>query len=154
MNILFVCTANVSRSFLAEHLFRHEAAQAGLSGVAAASGGVADFSGSPPDAKMVEFLVKQKISFGMHEARPVEPEQVEWADRILVMEEAHADALRELFPDHGEKIALLGAYISTEDRPDEIVDPYGLGAFHYRTAISQITLAVRRLVRMIAAEQQ
>lgn len=153
MNILFVCTANVSRSFLAEHLFRHEAAQAGLSGIAAASGGVADFSGSPPDEKMVEFMVKQKIPFGKHVARQVEPEQMKWADRILVMEEAHADALRELYPEYGEKMVLLGTYISLEDRPDDIADPYGLGTFHYRTAISQITLAVKNLVRTVASER-
>lgn len=153
MNILFVCTANVSRSFLAEHLFRHEAAQAGLPGVAADSGGVADFSGSLPDAKMVDHLVKQKIPFGKHEAKFVAPEKMAWADRVLVMEAFHADVLREQYPEYEGKISLLGAYIAPGDRPVDIEDPYGLGAFHYRTAISQITLAVKNLVRALAAER-
>ncbi len=151
MNVLFVCTANVSRSFLAEQLFRHEARRAGLSGVAAASAGVADMSGSPPDSAMVDYLFRQKIEFGRHAAKPVDAEKMQWADRVLVMEEMHAEMLEEVFPESREKIALLGTYISPGDRGTEIADPYGLSAFYYRTAISQITLAVKNLVKEIAA---
>ncbi|MGD8368461.1 MAG: hypothetical protein PVG78_12540 [Desulfobacterales bacterium] len=153
MNILFVCTANVSRSFLAEQLFRHEAGRAGLPAVAADSGGVADFSGSPPDEKMVQYLFNQKIPFLKHTAKSIGPGQMEWADRILVMEEAHAEMLRERYPEFEGKIDLLGAYIAPGDRPADIADPFGLGPFHYRTAISQITLAVKNLVRALAAER-
>jgi protein-tyrosine phosphatase len=152
MNILFVCTANVSRSFLAEHLFRHELLHLGLSGVAVSSAGVADFAGSPPDSKMVEFLSKQKIPFEKTGARVIEPEQMVWADRVLVMEEEHAEFLREIFPESAEKVGLLGAYVPPGDPTAEIADPYGLSAYHYRTTISQITLAVKNLVQELAAE--
>ena len=153
MNILFVCTANVSRSFLAEQLFRNEVQRLGLAGVAVSSAGVADFAGSPPDAKMVDFLANQNIPFEMPGARVVEPEQMAWADRVLVMEEEHAELLREIFPENAEKIGLLGAYVPPGDPTAEIADPYGLSAYHYRTTISQITLAVKNLVQELAAER-
>jgi protein-tyrosine phosphatase len=152
MNILFVCTANVSRSFLAEQLFRQEAGRAGIPGVAAASAGVMDFSGNPPDSVMVEHLFRQKIPYQKHESRGVDAELMEWADRVLVMESAHLEALREQFPECEEKLALLGTYVSPDDRPVEILDPFGLSAYHYRTAISQITLAVKHLVQRLAGE--
>jgi protein-tyrosine phosphatase len=152
MNILFVCTANVSRSYLAEQLFRHEVRQLGLSGVAVSSAGVADFAGSPPDSKMVEFLSKQEIPFEKPGARLIAPEQVAWADRVLVMEAEHAAFLRELFPESADKIGLLGAYIPPGDPTAEIADPYGLSTYHYRTTISQITLAVKHLIQDVAAE--
>jgi len=152
MNILFVCTANVSRSFLAEQLFRYEAGRAGLSGVAVASAGVMDFSGNPPDSKMVDHLFRQKIPFQKHEARGVDAQQMQWADRVLVMESVQLEALREQFPECEEKLFMLGACISGGDRPVEILDPFGLSAYHYRTAISQITLAVKHLVERLAGK--
>ncbi|MCF8051342.1 MAG: hypothetical protein K9L59_08915 [Desulfobacterales bacterium] len=153
MHILFVCTANVSRSFLAEQLFRHEAKKAGIAGVDAASAGVADLSGSPPDPKMVEHLFKQEIGFDRHAARPVDSALVRWADRIFVMEELQAEILRRQYPQSVEKIALLGGCITPGDPPVDIADPFGQSSFHYRTAISQITLAVKNLAATIAAEQ-
>ena len=153
MNILFVCTANVSRSFLAEQLFRHEAKKAGIAKVEAASAGVADLSGSPPDPKMIEHLFKQGIGFDRHAARPVDSELVQWADRIFVMEEVQAEILRQQYPQSIEKIALLGGCIPPGDPSVDIADPFVQSTFHYRTAISQITLAVKNLAAAIAAEQ-
>lgn len=153
MNILFVCTANVSRSFLAEHVFRYEAGKAGIADSAAASAGMADFTGATPDPKMVEHLLKQQISFDRHCARPVDPKLVQWADRILAMEAVQAEILRQRFPQSAEKIDLLGGYIPPGDPAVDIADPFGLSPYHYRTAISQISLAVKHLVRSIAAER-
>ncbi len=153
MNLLFVCTANVSRSFVAEQLFRHEVEKAGIGGVEASSAGVADLSGSFPDPKMVQWLSEQDIRFQRHVVRPIDSGLVEWADRILVMEHVHAEILLQRYPDSAEKIALLGSYIPPGDPPSEIADPFGMSAFHYRTAISQITLAVKNLVQTIASEQ-
>jgi protein-tyrosine-phosphatase len=101
---------------------------------------------------MVEYLLKQRIRFGKHSARPVDPELVQWADRILVMEAVHGEILQQQYPQSAEKVSLLGGYIPPGDLFTDIADPFGLSSFHYRTAISQITLAVKNLVAMIAAE--
>jgi protein-tyrosine-phosphatase len=153
MNILFICTANVSRSFLAEQLFRHEAGRSGKQHFEVASAGMIDMGGAGPDPKMVEFLHKQEIPFQNHSARAVGPEQIEWADRIFVMEERHLASLESFYPESADKIERLGAYISAGAPPVDIVDPFGLTPYHYRSAISQISLAVKNLVGVLSADQ-
>ena len=83
MNILFVCTANVSRSYAAEKLFYHEAAQSGLEGVAVSSAGVMDMTDAPPDPKMADYLEKAGVAGRDHASRRMCGEYTEWADLIL-----------------------------------------------------------------------
>jgi predicted protein tyrosine phosphatase len=40
--------------------------------------------------------------------RPLTREDIEWADRVFVMEEHHAARARELAPGCGEKVSVLG----------------------------------------------
>ncbi|MFO1172817.1 MAG: phosphotyrosine protein phosphatase [Hyphomicrobiaceae bacterium] len=77
-NVLFVCSANVDRSPTAEEMFRDHP------GIAVAS------AGTLPDA-----------------VRPLNADHIAWADIILVMEDAHREAIAARF---GEtpKIVVLG----------------------------------------------
>ena len=61
MNVLFICTANVSRSFLAEMLLRHEIDRKNLKDVFVSSAGVLAAEGYPPDSKMIEYLLNLDI---------------------------------------------------------------------------------------------
>ena len=85
MRMQFVCARNRLRSPTAERVF------AAVAGVEAESAGVA------PDAE-----------------NPVTPEQITWADVILVMEPAHRAKLSRLFP-----AALRGKRIVCLDVPDD-----------------------------------
>ena len=58
MNVLFVCTANISRSFLAEKLMKHAVKARDLNHVFTRSAGVYAEPGRPPDPKMVKYLVE------------------------------------------------------------------------------------------------
>lgn len=81
MNVLFVCSRNRLRSPTAEAVF------AGREGLEVASAGTA------PDAE-----------------QRVDDELLAWADRVLVMEERHARALRRDHPRalRGKKVVVLG----------------------------------------------
>jgi len=146
MNILFVCTANISRSYLAEMLLRHHMAQHHLTGVDVASAGLHAQPGHPPDPQMVRYLLNLGVPQQNHEATLLTGEAVERADLVLVMEKAHFHAIKRRWPETEGKLALLGAYLPGGRRPDDIMDPYGHSSFHYRTAQSQITLAVKGLM--------
>lgn len=147
MNVLFVCTANISRSFLAEMLFRHEVEQKHLGNIFVASAGMNAVPGYPPDAKMVEYLLKQNIKVADHVSRQVQQEDIDGADRIFVMEKSQAAQIIGRWPQAADKVTLLGSYVSADSAPDDIVDPFGRSPFHYRLAQSQIALAVDKIVQ-------
>lgn len=149
MNILFVCTANISRSYVAEALLRNELKQKQAGGHHVRSAGIMAVPGGRADPKMVEFLTKAGIDPGQHEPRPVGEADLQWADRVIVMEGAHAMHIADLWPEAEEKIELMGLYVTPGGHPDDIVDPFGKSSFHYRTALSQIQLAVDNLLRKL-----
>jgi protein-tyrosine-phosphatase len=54
--------------------------------------------------------------------------------------------LIDISPDSKIKIQLLSRYLPGNQQEDEIRDPFGKSAFHYRLAQNQIALAVKALV--------
>jgi protein-tyrosine phosphatase len=153
MNVLFVCSGNVSRSFLAETLLRHETDLRGRKDVSVSSAGVRAFPGSPADPQMVRYLETLGITVSPHAARQVAEEDVERADLIVVMEKEHEREIVRLWPGVGAKVELLGKSLPGVPMEDDIVDPFGRSPYHYRLAQSQITLAVKSLSqRLFSAE--
>ncbi|MEW6668044.1 MAG: low molecular weight protein-tyrosine-phosphatase [Thermodesulfobacteriota bacterium] len=150
MNVLFVCSGNVSRSFLAEALLRHEMERLGRTDVLVSSAGLRAFPGSPPDPRMVQYLETLGIAAPAHEARQVSPEDVDRADLIVVMEREHAREIARQWPGTGSKVVLLGTYLPGIPTEDDVVDPFGRSPYHYRLAQSQITLAVKSLSQRLS----
>ena len=150
MNVLFVCSGNVSRSFLAETLLRHEMDLLGRRDVSASSAGLYAFPGSPADPKMVRYLETLGIGVPAHEARQVSPEDVDRADLIVVMEREHAQEIALQWPGTGAKVELLSKYLPGAPMEDDVADPFGRSPYHYRLAQSQITLAVKSLSQRLS----
>jgi protein-tyrosine phosphatase len=148
MNVLFVCTANISRSFLAEKLMQHEIETQHLNSVSVQSAGVYASPGSAPDPKMVEYLIDNDISVSTHESRRIQEADIFWADRILVMEKTHALEIISLWPEAKNKVALFGRYIAGDSSEDDVVDPYGRAPYHYRLAQSQIAMGIKNFVKL------
>ena len=154
MNILFVCSGNVSRSFLAEMLLREEIVQRGLKNHFVRSAGVLAYPDSPPDPRMVQFLVEKEIPAGEHGARQIGKGDIDWADVILVMQREHAEMISQEWPEAEKKLELLGRYLTPAGIEEEIADPYGASSYHYRVVQSQIVMAVRSLAeRLLSGDQ-
>ncbi|MBW1836115.1 MAG: low molecular weight protein arginine phosphatase, partial [Deltaproteobacteria bacterium] len=143
MNILFVCTANICRSFLAAKLFQNEIDLGNLDNISVSSAGLFTHPGSPPDPKMVKFLSKMGIRDENHRSRQMSEEDIAWADIILVMEEFHRLRILSLWPSGYEKVERLGRFVSEDSVADDIADPFGRSQYHYRLAQSQIALAIK-----------
>jgi protein-tyrosine-phosphatase len=152
MNILFVCTANICRSFLAAKLFQNEIDIGHLENISVSSAGLFTRPGSPPDPKMVKFLSKMGIDDKSHQSRQMSEEDSMSADIILVMEEFHRLRILSLWPLVYEKVERLGRFISKDSIADDIADPFGRSQYHYRLAQSQITLAIKNLANTIASD--
>ncbi|MCO4743272.1 MAG: low molecular weight phosphatase family protein [Proteobacteria bacterium] len=136
-NLLFICTGNICRSPMAEGIARFEAAKRGIS-VDSRSASTLGLDGNPADPKSVAVCAELGIDIADHEAQPMTRELAEWADHILVMETRHALKLRDLFPEHDAKIALLGPFGGMM----EIADPLGGWKFTFRRIRDQIRPAV------------
>ena len=63
---------------MAEKLLKHAVEQLGLDRVFVSSAGIVAFPGSPSDPKIVEYLMELGISTGLHEARQVTQEDMEY----------------------------------------------------------------------------
>jgi protein-tyrosine-phosphatase len=148
MNVLFVCSGNVSRSFLAEALLKSELKALKVEDVSVLSAGLYAFPGSPPDPQMTAYLSSMGVSFEPHEARQMSRQELDWADLVLVMERRHEADLEKLWPDAKLKVQLLGKYVAG-GWEDDIPDPFGNSPYHYRLAQSQITLAVKSLAKWL-----
>lgn len=153
MNILFVCSGNISRSFLAQMLLQNEVKRYSGLDISVSSAGLFTFPGNPADPEMVRFLVRAGIPVKDHVPRQIVKEDVDWAHLILVMERIHATGIINTWPEAKGKLELLGKYLSGARDPDDIVDPYGKSPYHYRLAQSQITLAIRSLVEKLASSR-
>ena len=155
MNILFLCTGNVSRSYLAEALFKNELQSLKQSdGFSVVSAGLRAFPGSPPDPNMEAFLTERGIEGRGRGARQVRKVDLEWADLILVMEKSHVESIKQTWPRESGKVKLLGAYVPSALGEEDIADPHGRSPYHYRLAQARIALAVKCLARSLLPVDQ
>ena len=154
MNILFVCSANVCRSFLAENLLKQELEKENIKDISVASAGLNTFDLNEPDRKMVAHLSKIGIPPGEHRPKQISKQDVDWANIILVMETDHAKKIMDLWPEAKTKLQVFGRFVSAGPSIDDIVDPFGKSSYHYRLALSQITLAINNFVQLLLMTPQ
>lgn len=156
IRVLFVCTANICRSPLAEAVFKHKATQAGLSGhLVIDSAGTHDYRiGEPPDPRAQRVAARR--GFGMSEgvARQVARADLECFHHVLAMDMKNMSALHRLGePDLWQKPKLLMSY-SRIYREREIVDPYGADEERFELVLDMIDSATEGLLAAIRAELQ
>jgi len=130
-------------------LLKHEIEQLKKDNHFVASAGIHYFPDSPPDPKMVEYLLQNNVSFKNHSSRQIQEKDILWADHIFVMEKNHAMEIIKTWPDSTDKVELLGKYISADQSDDDVIDPFGRSPYHYRLAQAQIALAIKNIVQIL-----
>jgi protein arginine phosphatase len=154
MNILFVCTGNISRSFLANAIMLNEIKINSIKDVEVSSAGTGAYPGTPADPEMVEFLREKEIPIPEHASKLVSDEEIKWADKILVMEKSHYTQIVKTWPESIGKVEMLGRYVAPDQPDDEIIDPYGRSPYHYRLVQAQIGLAVSNLFKALGQKNK
>jgi protein-tyrosine phosphatase len=148
--ILFVCSANITRSFMAERIFMEQLRKAGRNDIEASSAGLLDMKGAPGDIIAAELLQKHGIPPAGHNSRPLSSDLVREADMIVVMEAVHKTAVLNQYPDAAGKIFLLKSFSGNLNRPDQdIHDCHKRSSYHYRLCFSEIFLAIEGLIKCI-----
>jgi protein-tyrosine phosphatase len=121
-DILFVCTANQFRSPIAAAYFLRKLTSAGLNdGFQVSSAGTWTPEGLPAHQKAIDAGAKFGLDLKHHKTQEVNAAMLNSADRIIVMQFSHQEAIEAEFPETQGKVVLLGELARITEV--EIVDP-------------------------------
>ena len=149
--ILFVCTANVCRSPMAEAIFNALAEESGLA-YQAASAGVAALEGEDITPNARAALDEVGIYANEHRARQVGEEMLEEADLVLGMGPRHVATLRRRFGGLSERVYALPEYALGAPPEEGIPDPYGQTMTAFRASVRQLLEYTEALVGRLERE--
>ena len=148
--VVFVCTANICRSPVAEALFvdwLHKQAVPGDWTVGSAGTWAAP--GAPASAYSRELLGELGLDLELHRARHVDRQIVETADVLLCMTRSQREALRAEFPDLAGRVHLLSALAGPAY---DVPDPFGGPRQGYTEMVAEIQRLIaaggRRIVEL------
>lgn len=166
--ILFVCTANISRS---PYLERRAASMIDPQVAVFSSGGTQNHPGRPMDPLMADLLVQRGGQPSGHVSKPVSPAQLQWASLVLTATSAHRQDLLNSRPDLARKLFTLAQFVEAAEAAgptpdlipaafrmrggprasDDLADPYGLGAEAARTCAGAADAYLVRLAAVLNA---
>lgn len=135
--VLFVCTANICRSPMAETISTALAAEQRVPW-RATSAGVKALVGEGMSPSAVAALEEIGVYSGEHRARQVDPRMLQEADLVLTMTLNHADILRRLSPPDSDKVHTLVAFANGTIEGEGIPDPYGQSMTAHRASVRQL----------------
>lgn len=154
--VLFVCTANVCRSPLAEALLRHRLHERGMQRrVAVASAGTrVGQPGRRPDPRVAQLCAQAGVSLRGLRARPVSQRALARSDILLLMEPQHLDDLvaQGVAENILVRARLLGSYLPpgySAQADSAIPDPYFADRDGFMSVYAQIDAAVLQLVESL-----
>jgi protein-tyrosine phosphatase len=146
--VLFVCTANICRSPIAEAIFDSLASEASLPWKAR-SAGVAALVGETIAPRAEAVLKELGVSKEGHRARQVDEAMLEEASLVLAMTPQHAATLDRLSASSSAKVHTLVGYAQGVPASEGILDPYGQSVAAHRAVVRQILYHLRFVVERL-----
>ena len=150
MKVLFICTANVCRSPLAEGYLKHLLAQNPLPDIEVESAGVMALHGSQAYDCAIEVGKQTGFDLRQHKARQITVEMAKSMDQILCMETWQASRILDLNQNLIGKTILLGNYHPSQKRLLQIPDPRSFTVADTLEVFRMIQLSVEGLYKKLS----
>lgn len=140
--ILFVCTGNICRSAMAEHLLRHWSQERGL-GLEVRSCGTAAESWYEVPEHARALLAAEGVPAVEHRPSLLTREQLRWADLVLAMTRGHHEHIVELYPEFTPRTRLLREHAGFGE--SDVDDPIGRSREVYAACLEVIKESLEAL---------
>ena len=146
IRIIFICTANICRSPMAEGSLKYHWKEQGRTGLAVSSMGIQMIENQPASEHAVTVCAENGIDISSHRSQALHPETMLAADLILTMEPFHRKHLQLLAPTIKDKVFLLAKWPQISRRRGSINDPIGRSLRVYRKIFNVIDGHVQRII--------
>lgn len=154
MRILFVCTANICRSVMAEALLKHL-----LSGhrrrIDVDSAGIDIVPGLESDKFTSQVCSDHGLDISSHRPSQLTQQMLERSDIVLCLAENHRQLILGAYPRFESKVFLLKHF--RQNHPVEnpsVDDPIGRPLAHYEHCYSEIEEEVKRIAALLLHEEE
>lgn len=149
MRILFVCTANICRSVMAEALLKHLLSSRRTS-FEVDSAGIDIVPGLASDKFTIQVCSGHGLDISSHQPSQLTQEMLERSDIVLCLAENHRQLILGAYPRLESKVFLLKQF--RQNHPVEnpsVDDPIGRPLSHYERCYSEIEEEVKRVAALL-----
>ena len=141
MKILFVCTANICRSPMAEYMLKARVGDA----AEVASAGVFASGGHAATEHCVEVLKGKGVDGSGHKSQLLVQAMLDGFDLIYCMTKGHINAIQAKLKPDGKKLKWIGELTECGD----VADPWGGSLESYEHTYADLLPAIEKLARQV-----